>query len=94
MQITMTASIYTTIAVAVERYLSIRDLTAPAKPFPVRLVVSGVAVFSLAINISRFFELRPVEKMETTLEKVNDTGDITVDLAFRYGVLKTNTYIV
>ena len=32
----MTASIYNTIAVAAERYLSIRDLPAPGKPFPVR----------------------------------------------------------
>ena len=35
-QITMTASIYNTIAIAAERYLSIKDLQGPAKPFPVR----------------------------------------------------------
>jgi hypothetical protein len=49
----MTASIYTTIAVAVERYLSIRDLAAQAKPFPVGIAVTAVVVFSVAFNVAR-----------------------------------------
>jgi hypothetical protein len=49
----MTASIYTTIVVAAERYLTIRDLTAQAKSFPVYIAVAAVVGFSVAFNVAR-----------------------------------------
>ena len=80
----MTASIYITIAVAVERYLSIRDLASPSKPFPVKSALAAVTIFSVAINAPRFFELRPVERVKSEMEVVNDTGNLLVDIVFKY----------
>ena len=91
-QITMTASIYTTIALAVERYLSIREPNV-TRQFPCVLVLLLITVCSFGLNVPRFFELRVVEDVETSLATVNNTGDFSRDFAIkttvRYSVKPT-----
>ena len=74
-QISMIASIYTTIALALERYLSIRSAAAPTRSFPCRVAAAIILVFSFAINAPRFFELRPVMEEKTTYQVRKGTND-------------------
>ena len=67
-QISMVASIYTTIALAFERYLSIRDASTVARSFPCCAATGAIVLFSVAINAPRFFELRAVRNEGYTLQ--------------------------
>lgn len=51
-QMSMTASIYTTMALAVERYLSIREPNTH-RAFPVGKVLAAIAIFSFSLNFPR-----------------------------------------
>ena len=81
-QITMIASIYITIALAVERYLSIRDINI-TRSFPCKTVVCVITIFSFLLNMPRFFELRVVKDEKTTLKSINNTGVIELDWAIQ-----------
>lgn len=87
MQISMTASIYTTILLSFERYFSIKGDMNKVKAFPAMATVCAILVFSVAINITRFFELRAVAREDMTLEKVNSTGHILTDFLIRHTVV-------
>lgn len=68
-QISMIASIYTTIALALERYLSIRDAASTNTfSFPCRGTAVVILIFSVGISAPRFFELRPIKEEHTTLQ--------------------------
>ena len=97
MQIAMTASIYTTIALAAERFLSIRDISV-TRSFPVRTATLLIVLFSVAFNLPRFFELRAVRVEKTGMARVNNTGNILLDYALstvvRFEVQPTEFYTV
>lgn len=85
MQITVIASIYTTIALAVERYLSIRSLHVHTT-FPVKTALVLIVIFSFGINIPRFFELRAVRVEKNDMKQINNTGFIFQDYALTTSV--------
>ena len=82
-QICMTASIYTTIALAFERYMSIRETLSSQRRFPCRGVAAAILLFAVGINAPRFFELSAVREEKTTVVEVNNTGQIHKDFALR-----------
>ena len=87
-QISLTGSVYTTVAVSVERYLTVclsyRYASASSAPdgsasriFHLSYTVP-ILVFSFAFNITRFLELRTIEKPEnrTMLQFVEGIDEI------------------
>ena len=79
-QISLTGSVYTTVAVSVERFLTVccsyRHAIASSAPdgtasrmFHLSYTVP-ILVFSFAFNITRFFELRTVMMSENRTESV------------------------
>jgi len=82
-QISMICSIYTTVALAFERYLAIRECAAQGQSgFPTRVAAASIVLFSFLINAPRFVEMSAVRVNRTTLEMVNNTGDILKDWTF------------
>ncbi len=69
-QITLTGSVYVTLALAVERYLSIRERSQRpnvTRAFPCQAVVAAVIIFSVAINLPRFFEMEVVREVRASV---------------------------
>jgi len=85
-QIALTGSIYSTLAVAIERYVSVCHPHYVGFSEAGKLSVAGVILFSVVFNINRFFEyttqtdIREVEINSTHTENITMAFPATTDL--------------
>ena len=99
-QISLTGSVYTTVAVSVERFLTVccsyRHAVASAAPdgtasrmFHLSYTVP-ILVFSFAFNITRFFELRtvrvPTNQTESVMIHDDDLGQFNESLNHNWNI--------
>ena len=59
MQIALTGSVYCTVSISIERYLTVcHPFYIAGKDWPAKLYILPIIIFSVLYNVSRFFEMR------------------------------------
>lgn len=79
-QIALTGSIYSTLAVAIERYVSVCHPHYVGFSEAGKMAVTGVILFSIVFNINRFFEYKTC--YATEVKAFNETYNETIQIVY------------